>query len=388
MFRRPFTYLLAICAFALPIALLAAGTPSQAPKPGLARATFAGGCFWCMEPPFEKWVGVKAVISGYSGGEEKNPDYESVSAGKTSHTEAVEVVYDPRQVSYATLLETYWRSMNPTDVAGQFADRGPQYRPAIFVRNDEQRRLAEASKKALAASGRFSQPVIVPIESFKSFYAAEEYHQDFYKKNPLRYYGYRKGSGREGFLQKTWGPSLASPILPVNANNDGVPNMSDTPSTDPSTNIPNAPKSGFARPSDSALKANLTSEQYQVTQKNGTERPFRNAYWDHKADGLYVDVVSGEPLFSSRDKFESGTGWPSFTRPVEPAHIAEKSDISHGMKRVEVRSKVGDSHLGHVFDDGPAPTGLRYCINSAALRFIPKEKLAEAGYPEYATLFK
>lgn len=373
-------YLGAILAFTLPTALQATGAPSSSPnttsstdKPSLARATFAGGCFWCMEPPFEKLTGVQAVISGYTGGKEKNPTYDAVSSGQTSHTEAVEVVYDPRQVSYATLLETFWRSMNPTDTAGQFADRGRQYRPGIFVRNAEQRRLAEASKKNLASSGRFSKPITTPILSFTAFYAAEEYHQDFYKKNPVRYYGYRKGSGREDFLKKTWGASSQAPLGPVHADNDGVEKMTQGPE--------------YSKPSDSAIKANLSPEQYQVTQKNGTERPFRNAYWDHKAEGLYVDIVSGEPLFSSRDKFESGTGWPSFTQPVEPAFIVEKSDVSHGMKRVEVRSKLGDSHLGHVFDDGPKPTGLRYCINSAALRFIPKEKLAAEGYGEYAKLF-
>ena len=330
----------------------------------LSVATFAGGCFWCTESDFEKLPGVIKVISGFSGGHVANPSYEAVSQGGTGHVESVQVFYDPDQVGYDDLLDAFWRMVNPTDNEGQFVDRGEQYRTLIFYHTEEQKALSEGSKKNLNASGRYKAPVITEIRKFEAFYPAEDYHQDYYKNNPVRYKYYRFSSGRDQYLEKIWGDDLHKKASQEK------------------------PKAQYSKPSDDALRKKLTPLQYKVTQEEGTEPPFKNIYWDEKRDGIYVDVVSGEPLFSSKDKYDSGTGWPSFSRPMVAENIVEKKDFLLILPRTEVRSRYGDSHLGHVFTDGPKPTGLRYCMNSASLRFIPVSEMNAAGYGEYLVGFQ
>ena len=337
-------------------------------KTTVAMATFAGGCFWCVESDFEKVPGVIKVISGYTGGKGENPTYQTYA--EMGYIEAVQVYYDPAKITYEQLLDVLWRHIDPTDKDGQFGDRGPQYRSAIFYQDERQKKLAEASRAALARSGRFAKPIVTELLPLGKFYEAEEYHQDYYKKNPLRYRYYRYGSGRDQFLEKTWGKERETKAAAPEAGGAA-----------PEGRV-------YAKPDDATLRKKLTPMQYDVTQHEGTEPAYQNEYWDNKKEGIYVDIVSGEPLFSSLDKYDSQTGWPSFTKPLEPANIVEKVDRTFFMTRTEVRSRHAGSHLGHVFPDGPPPTGLRYCMNSASLRFIPKEELEKEGYGQYLKLFK
>jgi peptide methionine sulfoxide reductase msrA/msrB len=313
------------------------------------KAVFAGGCFWCMEHPFEKMVGVKSVVSGYAGGTTSNPTYETYGSG--GYIEVVEIVYNPYEVSYGELLKVYWKQVDPTDSGGQFTDRGHGYTTAIFYFDETQRKEAELSKKNLEKRKIYRDKIVTPILPAADFYKAEEYHQDYYKKNSLKYKYYRSRSGRDDFLDEIWGKD----------------------------------RKDWGR---NELKEKLTDLQFKVTQEDFTEPPFKNKYWDNKKDGIYVDLISGEVLFSSTDKYKSGTGWPSFTKPLVAENIVEKEDNKLFSKRTEIRSKSGDAHLGHLFNDGPEPAGLRYCLNSASLKFIPVEDMEKEGYGEFKRLFK
>lgn len=346
---------------------------------GEAVAYFAGGCFWCTESDFEKLGGVTDVISGYIGGDTKNPSYVQVSGGGSGHREAVKVTYNPNEVSYRRLVLDLLKHTDPTDGGGSFYDRGYQYTSAVYYQTEEEKSIAEAVIRDVDALGVFEKPVVTSVEPVGTFWIAEDYHQDYYKKNPRQYQYYRKGSGRDVFIESTWGDGMHDDLFmeEIMVDEDRV-GMGDKERS----------WMAFQKPNKATLRSTLTELQYYVTQEEGTETPFKNKYWDNHEEGIYVDVISGEPLFSSTDKYDSGTGWPSFLKPIDYSFVTEHKDYKLFIPRTEIRSKYADSHLGHIILDGPIENNkIRYCMNSASLRFVPRKDLESEGLGEYASLF-
>ena len=305
----------------------------------------AGGCFWGLEAYMERIQGVTDAVSGYANGKGDTTNYQLLHA--TDHAETVKVTYDPDKISLDKLLQYYFRVIDPTSINKQGNDRGRQYRTGIYYQNEQDKAVIEAALKTLQS--KYQEPIQIEVEPLKNYVEAEEYHQDYLKKNPNGY-------------------------CHIDIKKADEPLIDDKK---------------YPKPSDAELKQKLTALQYDVTQGKHTERSFSNEYWDNFAPGIYVDITTGEPLFSSKDKFESGCGWPSFTKPIA-AEVAEyQKDNSFNMTRIEVLSRSGHAHLGHVFDDGPRDKGgLRYCINSASIKFIPLDEMEKQGYGDLIPFVK
>ena len=348
-------YLMLAVAYLL-MGLYASAVIAQTKKMNTKEIYFAGGCFWGTEHFLKQIRGVISTEVGYANGNVANPTYKLVCQGNTQFAETVKVVYNPSEVSLSLLIELYLKTIDPTSLNKQGNDRGAQYRTGVYYTDAADKATIQQALDALQQ--KYSRPLVVENLPLQNFYEAEEYHQDYLAKNP------------NGYCH-----------IDVRKADEPLPGK-------PAGNPPAAAAVGrgfdvasYRKASDAELKQRLSAEQYRVTQQSGTERAFTHEYDHLFAPGIYVDVVSGQPLFSSKDKFDSGCGWPSFTRPIQPSAVTEHEDLSYNMRRVEVRSQAADSHLGHVFPDGPRDKGgLRYCINGASLRFIPLEKMAEEGY--------
>ncbi|MBS6920653.1 MAG: peptide-methionine (R)-S-oxide reductase MsrB [Anaerococcus vaginalis] len=308
-------------------------------KDDLKKIYLAGGCFWGVEEYMQRIYGVYDAVSGYANGKVNNPTYKTVSSGKSGYAETVEVTYDSKKIKLEDLLNHYFKIIDPTSLNKQGNDRGSQYRTGIYYVDDSDKEVIDKVMNFQAK--KYSEKIVVENMKLKNFTVAEDYHQDYLKKNPNGYCHIDLSKANEVVI-------------------------------DPAK---------YPKPSDDDLKRKLTDIQYRVTQKNETESSFSNEYWDNKEKGIYVDVATGEPLFSSSDKFDSGCGWPSFSKPIAKDVVTYREDKSYNMNRTEVRSRSGDSHLGHVFNDGPKELGgLRFCINSASIKFIPLKDMEDRGY--------
>lgn len=303
----------------------------------------AGGCFWGVEAYFSKLPGVLKTEVGYANGSVKDPTYELVSEGDTNFAETVLVEYDSKKISLQKILSHYFDVVDVTTMNRQAHDIGTQYRSGIYYVNDKDREIIESAINN--EQKKHKNKIVTEVKKLENFYVAEEYHQKFLEKNPDGYCHIDLSKVKK--YEKYKKPSMAE------------------------------------------IKRQLSDIQYKVTQENATEKPFSSKYDKNFEEGIYVDIITGEPLFSSTDKYDAGCGWPSFTRPINKKFIDEREDNSHGMKRTEVRSYIGNSHLGHVFNDGLTDKGgHRYCINGAALKFIPLKNMEKEGYREYLYLFK
>ena len=341
-------------------------------SPRLEKMLVAGGCFWCVEADLEKLPGVTSVVSGYAGGRMSNPTYQSYA--HDGYREVVEVTYDTTIVTYEQVLIWTMKHMDPTDDDGSFGDRGEYYSPAFYYVTPTEKTIIENLIAEVDKNGPYQKPLGIDIEADSTFYPAEDYHQDYSKGtlSKLKYQYYRNASGRDKFIESVWGtdtgPTLPWRITAATTNNTTSKNMWEN----------------YVKPDKELLRTQMDATVFTVTQEEGTERSGTSPY-DHNFEaGIYVDVLSGEPLFSSRDKFDSETGWPSFVRPISADAVTEHADNTFFSKRTEVRSKIADGHLGHVFTDGPADRGgLRYCLNGVALTFIPKADMEGKGYGAY-----
>ncbi|WP_373740967.1 bifunctional peptide-methionine (S)-S-oxide reductase MsrA/peptide-methionine (R)-S-oxide reductase MsrB [Neisseria sp.] len=319
----------------------------------------AGGCFWGLEAYFQRIDGVADAVSGYANGNTENPSYEDVVRRNTGHAETVRVSYDADKLSLDQILQYYFRVIDPTSLNKQGNDRGTQYRTGVYYTDPAEKAVVDAA--IAREQKKFDRPIVVENLPLKHFYEAEEYHQDYLVKNPNGYCHIDISKADE-------------PLEGASADGQAAKGFD---------------AASYKKPGDAELKQRLTAEQYRVTQQSGTEYAFSHEYDHLFKPGIYVDIVSGEPLFSSADKYNSGCGWPSFTKPIEQAAVTEHEDLSYNMRRVEVRSRAADSHLGHVFPDGPRDKGgLRYCINGASLKFIPLEEMDKAGYGHLKHLAK
>jgi len=332
----------------------------------LKKATFAAGCFWGVEAAFRKIDGVVSTAVGYTGGKTDYPTYKQVCTDATGHAEAVEVAYDPTKVSYPELLDAFWSCHDPTTLNRQGPDFGTQYRSAIFVADEEQKKLADASLKEVEDSGVFKRKIVTQIVDGAKFYPAEDYHQQYFEK---------KGMAESCHV----GVANVHTKLAERAVHERNSGKTQAAATQPAADCGDSCGTSHWKMSDAELRAKLTPEQYAIARQAGTERAFSGKYWDEHRSGIYRCAVCGQELFSSEAKFESGTGWPSFYAPINKGAVIENTDDSHGMRRTEVLCSRCQSHLGHVFDDGPRPTGLRYCMNSAVLDLKVGENKEKVG---------